>query len=78
MTVQERLMVEKYRTDIFNPIVVPHFDNHPLRGRLVYTDDNARPHTARAVVRCLQQEVIATLQLPENSQDLNPIGHSWT
>ena len=40
VTVQRTLTDEKYHTNMFNPIVMPHFDNHPLKNQLVYMDDN--------------------------------------
>ena len=58
VTVQGTLIVNKYSSDIQNPIVVPHFDNHPLRRRPLYMDDDARYHTVRTVVECLQQEAM--------------------
>ena len=45
--------------DVLQPVVVPHFDNHPLATRLVYMDDNARPHRSRrAVTAYLQSEAM--------------------
>ena len=41
-------------TDILNPIVVAHFDNHHLRSRPVYMVDDARPHRERVVAEFLQ------------------------
>jgi hypothetical protein len=40
------------------PVVVPHFDNHPLATRPVYMDDNTRPHRSRAVTAYLQSEAV--------------------
>ena len=47
---QGMLTMEKYHSDILIPIIVPHFDNHFLRGRTVYMDDDyIQPHRAREV-----------------------------
>ena len=43
VTVPGTLTGEKYRDNILRPVVIPHFDNHPLRMKPVYMDDNARP-----------------------------------
>jgi hypothetical protein len=47
--VQENLTGDQYIRDVLQPVVVPHFDNHPLVTRPVYMDDNARPHRTSAV-----------------------------
>lgn len=49
MTVRDNLNGVKYQRDILEQVVVPHFDNHPLRTSPIFMDDNARPHRARAV-----------------------------
>ena len=67
----------KCRTDILNPIVVPHFENHFLIRRPVLMDDNARPHRARAVVEFLQQEAIDVLLWPACTPDLKPTRNGY-
>ena len=59
------------------PRVVPHFDNHALADRPMFMDDNARPHRARIVQHCLQQEAVQTIPWPAMSPDMNPIEHVW-
>ena len=59
------------------PVVVPHFDNHPLATRPVYMDDNTRPHLSRAVAAYLQSEAVTAVPWPAMSPDLNPIKHIW-
>ena len=49
---------QKYRDQILRPLVVPHFDVHPLASRPVLMNDNARPHRERRVQYYLQQEAI--------------------
>jgi hypothetical protein len=50
---QLRLTGDQYTRDVLQPVVVPHFDNHPLATRPVHMDDNARPHRSRAVTAYL-------------------------
>ena len=68
---------QKYLDQILRPLVVPHFDNHPLANRPIFMDDNARPHRARVVQDYLQQEAIQRLPWPAMSPDMNPIEHVW-
>jgi hypothetical protein len=49
ITIQDNLPGDQYIRDVLQPVVVPHFDNHPLATRPVYMNDNARPHRSRAV-----------------------------
>jgi hypothetical protein len=49
VTIQGNLTGDQYIRDVLQPVVVPHFDIHPLATRPVYMDDNARPHRSRAV-----------------------------
>ena len=59
------------------PLVVPHFDCHPLASRPILMDDNARPHTARIAQDYLQQEAIELLPWQAKSPNMNPIEHLW-
>jgi hypothetical protein len=45
---------QRYRDQILRPLVVPHFDCHPLASRPILMDDNARPHRTRLVQDYLQ------------------------
>jgi hypothetical protein len=53
-TIQGNLTGDQYIRDVLQPVVVPHFDNHPLATRPVYMDNNARPHRSRAVTAYLK------------------------
>jgi hypothetical protein len=49
---------QKYHDQILRPLVVPHFDCHPLASRPILMNDNARPHRAKRVQDYLQQDAI--------------------
>ena len=61
VTIQDRLTGERYIHDVLEPVVVPHFENHPLATRPVYMDDNARPYRSRAETAYFQSNAIETL-----------------
>jgi transposase len=77
VTIQGNLTGYQYIRDVFQPVVVPHFDNHPLATRPVYMDDNARSHRSRAVTAYLQSEAVTSVHWPAMNPDLNPIEHIW-
>ena len=77
VTMQDNLTGVQYIRDVLQPIVVPHFDIHPLATRPVYMDDNARPHRSRAVTAYLQSEAVTSVPWPAMSPDLNPIEDIW-
>ena len=77
VTIQGNLTGDQYIRDVLQPIVVPHFDNHPLATRPVYMDDNARPHRSRAVTAYFQSEAVTYVPWSAMSPDLNPTEHIW-
>ncbi len=66
VTVHGNLTGDRYMREILDPIVLDHFDNHPLATRPVYMDDYARPHRAQAVTQFMQRNAIATLPWPRH------------
>ena len=77
VTIQGNLTGDQYIRDVWQPVVVPHFDNHPLATRHVYMDDNARPHRSRAVTAYLQSEAVTSGHWPAMSPALNLIKYIW-
>jgi hypothetical protein len=77
VTIQGNLTGDQYIRDVLQPVVVLHFDNHPLATRHVYMNDNARLHRSRAVTAYLQREVVTSVPWPAMSTYLNPIEHIW-
>ena len=75
--IQGNLTGDQYIREVLQPVVVPHFDNHPLATRPVYMDDNVRPHRSRAVTIYLQSEAVTSVPWPAMSPDFNPIEHIW-
>jgi hypothetical protein len=61
ITIQGNLTDDQYIRNVLQPVVVLHFDNHPLATRHVYMDDNARPHRSRAVTAYPQSEAVTSV-----------------
>jgi hypothetical protein len=40
VTIQGNLIGDQYIRDVLQPVVAPHFDNHPLATRPVYMDND--------------------------------------
>jgi hypothetical protein len=60
---QGNLTGDQYIRDVLQPVVVPHFDNHPLATRPVYMDDNARPRRSKAVTAPRARRTASSLHL---------------
>jgi hypothetical protein len=73
VTIKGNLTFDQYIRDVWQPVVVPHFDNHPLATRPVYMDVNTRPHRSKAVTAYLQSEAVTSVPWPAMSPDLNHI-----
>ncbi|UYV82646.1 hypothetical protein LAZ67_22000361 [Cordylochernes scorpioides] len=66
------LTAQRYVDDILGTVLLPFLSHHP---GLTFQQDNARPHTARVTLDCLQS--CRTLPWPARSPDLSPIEHIW-
>ena len=75
VTIQGNLTGDQDIRDVLQPVVVPHFDSHPLATRPVYMDNNVRPHRSRAVTAYLQSDAVTSVPLQAMRLDLNPIEH---
>jgi hypothetical protein len=71
VTIRGNLIGEQYFRDVLKPVVVTHFDTHPLDVRPVFLDDNTMPHRVRAVTAYLQSEAVTFLPWPVMSPNLN-------
>lgn len=71
------LNAQRYRDNILDTYISPHFENHRLADRPVFQDDNARPHRARIIGEYLHAESIDTIEWPAMSPDMSPIEHVW-
>ncbi len=69
------LTAERYSDEFLHPIV-RHFAA-AVGQDFILIQDNARPHTTRAVMEYLDQEGINVMEWPARSLDLSPIEHLW-
>lgn len=72
VVIRGTLTAQRYVDDILRPVLLPFLLQYP---GLVFQQDNARPHTARVAMNCLQ--ACQTLPWPARSPDLSPIEHVW-
>ena len=77
VTIQGNLAGDQYIRDVLQPVVIPHFDIHPLATRPVYMEDNAMPHRSRSATAYLQSEAVTSVPWPAMSPYLNLIEHIW-
>jgi len=77
VTIQGNLTGDQYIRDVLQPVVIPHFDIHPLATRPVYMEDKAMSHRSRSVIAYLQSEAVTSVLWPAMSPNLNPIEHIW-
>ena len=77
VTIQGNLTGDQYIRDVLQPVVIPHFDIHPLATRPVYMEDNAMPHRSRSATAYLQSEAVTFVPWPAMSPYLNLIEHIW-
>ncbi|GFW81480.1 transposable element Tcb1 transposase [Trichonephila clavipes] len=57
-----------------------HVQSSAIGAEFLFMDDNARPHRANIVDKCLQSEDITRMDCPAYSPNLNPIqhvGYAW-
>ncbi len=73
IVVPHNLIGIRYRYEILDPVAVPFVRCH----NLVFQQDNARPHTARAATTFLQQHKVDTLPWPAFSPDMPLIEQPW-
>lgn len=72
VVIRGTLNAQRYVDDILRPVLLPFLLQYP---GLIFQQDNARPHTARVAMNCL--EACQTLPWPARSPDLSPIEHVW-
>ena len=65
----------RYRDEVLVPFVVPFFEDH--QDLATFQHDNARAHTSRVAVACLEEANIEVMQWPALSPDMAPIEHAW-
>ena len=65
------LTTHSYIKQVLRPVVLPFLQHQP---RLLFHQDNARPHTARVVQQFFTANNVNVLQC---SPDLSPIKHLW-
>lgn len=73
-TVNRQVCIETYRRNL-----LPLIDRLPLSwtGKVIFQQDNARPHVAADTIQFLRRKRVTTTQWPAYSPDINPIENVW-
>ena len=74
IVIDGNLTAHCYIDQILRPILLPFLQHQP---RLLFHQDNARPHTARVVQQFFAANNVNVLSWPARSPDLSPIEHLW-
>ncbi|KAL5519933.1 hypothetical protein ACEPAG_1593 [Sanghuangporus baumii] len=68
----------RYRDQVLLPALIPFFNLLRLQNPAIqFQQDNARCHTARATIKCLQENHIPQFPHPPTSPDVSPIEPVW-
>lgn len=72
-----RNLGDQYTKEVLQPLVVLHFDNHPLAAIPVIMNDKftCRPHLSKVVTTFFLGKAVMAIPLTAMSSNLNPIEH---
>lgn len=76
--VNGNLTAAKYQTQLIYDVAnMCTFQGARRKEKMIFQQDNARPHSAQSTSQFLVQSGVQTLEWPANSPDLNPIEEVW-